>query len=123
MGFNWKELDRYEVEQQEERERRPSREKVLLEKKRNEVVETQKVLVFNSYLVFGFYAFILARATGVFDGGFTWSSFLTSLAAGAGVGILLFFRRHKAGRQAAEETEVQPENTPEEFPQAMNRHF
>ena len=127
MGFNWKELDRYELEQQEERERRPSREKVLLEKKRNEVVETQKVLVFNSYLVFGFYAFILARATGVFDGGFTWSSFLTSLAAGAGVGILLFFRRHKVSRASGADETPEEADTPgasvEKYRQEHRRTF
>ena len=34
MGFNWKELDRYELEKAEDMKRRPSREKVLLEEKK-----------------------------------------------------------------------------------------
>ncbi len=127
MGFNWKELDRYELEKAEDMKRRPSREKVLLEEKKKNGEEALKFAIFNSYVIFGIYALLLAKATGVFDGGFTWSSFLTSLAAGAGIGILLFFRRHKASRASgADETpeEADTLETPvEEYRQDRSRTF
>ena len=114
MGFNWNELDRYELEQEAERKRRPSRETILLKKKEKEKAEALKT-IFNSYLLCVFYMLLLANACGIFSGGFTWPNFLLSLAAGAGAGICLFFRRHQTGRPA--ETDESPEeaDTPEEY--------
>lgn len=126
MGFNWNELDRYELEQEAERKRRPSRETILLEKKKKEKAEAIKT-IYNSYLLCVFYMLLLANACGFFSGGFTWPNFLLSLATGAGIGILLFFRRHKASRvSGADETPEEadtPETPVEEYRQDRSRTF
>ena len=114
MGFNWNELDRYELEQEAERERRPSRETILLKKKEKEKAEALKT-IFNSYCLWVFYMLLLANACGIFSGGFSWPNFLTSLAAGAGIGILLFFRRHKASRASGADESPEEADTPEEY--------
>ena len=107
MGFNWKELDRYEEQQALEKKLRPRREDLL--KKRKDPLSKEFMIA--TFAVFGSITFIMLYTayTIVFHEAFKTVTFAESLALGIGAGILLALCRGK-NRKADEETEEQPES-------------